>query len=223
VSVDGISGSRRITLSLAALGAIVGLTTPSVASAAPAGTEAAPGPLVQAGADAPDVAKIASYDGALQPNAYYCAPAATRIALSAHGHLLSFDALAGALGTTTAGTASIFEVTRVLNGVYGEERYESVELSHKGASGRQIKKLRSDVVKAINEGDPVVANIIGTITDTAGEVHSYNGGHYVTITGYADGGRTVTVTDPADRVGSNEYQVPLGMMADWISSRGYSA
>jgi len=69
----------------------------------------------------------------------------------------------------------------------------------------------------------VVANIIGTVTDTAGEVHSYNGGHYVTVTGYADGGRTITVTDPADRVGSNEYQVPLRVMADWISSRGYTA
>mgnify|MGYP002621042292 CR=1 FL=1 len=171
----------------------------------------------------PDAAKIPSYEGALQPNAYYCGPAATRIALTAHGYAPSFDDLARALGTTPAGTASIFEVTRVLNEVHGYERYESVELSHRGATGAQVKKLREDVKKAINEGDPVVANIIGTITDTAGEVHSYNGGHYVTITGYSDGGEIFTVTDPADRVGSNEYQVPLRVMADWISSRGYTA
>ena len=107
--------------------------------------------------------------------------------------------------------------------VHGTERYESVELAQRGATGRQVKKLRSDVMAAINDGDPVVANIIGTITDTAGEVHSYNGGHYVTITGYDDNGWILTVTDPADRVGSNEYQVPLRRMADWISSRGYSA
>jgi hypothetical protein len=171
----------------------------------------------------PDAAKIPSYEALLQPNAYYCGPAATRIALTAHGYRPSFDDLARALGTTPAGTASIFEVTRVLNDVHGYERYESVELSHRGATGAQVKRLRHDVMKAINEGDPVVANVIGTITDTAGEVHSYNGGHYVTITGYSDQGRMITVTDPADRVGSNEYQVPVRVMADWISSRGYTA
>lgn len=219
MSIHGAPRPRRITLSLAALGAIVGLAAPNVASATPA----APAPPVMGRPDVPDVAKIADYDGALQPNAYYCGPAATRIALSAHGHRPSFEDLARALGTTPSGTASIFEVTRVLNGVYGEARYESVELSHRGAHGRQIKKLRSDVINAINEGDPVVANIIGTVTDAAGELHSYNGGHYVTITGYAEGGRTITVTDPADRVGSNEYQVPVRVMADWISSRGYTA
>jgi hypothetical protein len=203
-------------MGLAALGAIVGLAAPSATpAAAHSATLAAP--------TRPDVAQLSGYDGALQPNAYYCGPAATRIALSVHGYRPSFDELAVALGTTPAGTASIFEVTRVLNSVYGDGRYKSVELAHKGATGAQVKKLRSDVMKAINEGDAVVANVIGTITDTAGEVHSYNGGHYVTITGYTDGGRTLTVTDPADSIGSNEYQVPLRVMADWISSRGYTA
>jgi hypothetical protein len=171
----------------------------------------------------PEAAKVPSYEGALQPNGYYCGPAATRIALTAHGYRPSFDDLARALGTTPAGTASIFEVTRVLNDVHGYERYHSVELSHRGATSAQVKRLRYDVMKAINEGDPVVANVIGTVTDTAGEVHSYNGGHYVAITGYTDRGRMLTVTDPADRVGSNEYQVPVRVMADWISSRGYTA
>jgi hypothetical protein len=203
-----IARPRHAALGLAALGALA------------AGTIAAP---AAAWADTPDAGQVTGYEALLQPNAFYCGPAATRIALTAHGYRPSFDELAQALGTTTHGTASIFEVTRVLNGVYGNERYKSVELSHKGATGRQIKNLRSDVMKAVNQGDPVVANIIGTVTDTAGEVHSYDGGHYLTITGYTDGGRTLTVTDPADSVGSNEYHVPLRVMADWISSRGYAA
>ena len=209
MSVDGKhAATRRTALGLVALGAVVGVVAPAAASAAN---------------DLPDAAKVAAYEGTLQPNAYYCGPAATRIALTAHGLGLSFDELAGRLGTTPAGTASIFEVTRVLNDVIGGDRYESVELSQRGATGGQVKKLRADVMKAINGGDPVVANIIGTITDTAGDVHSYAGGHYVTITGYSDGGRLITVTDPADRFGSNEYQVPVQVMADWISSRGYTA
>lgn len=220
MSLDGLPSPRRVALGLAALGAIVGLATPTVASAA---TPTDAQSTTMAAPAKPDAAQLGGYDPALQPNAYYCGPAATRIALSVHGHRPSFDELASALGTTPAGTASIFEVTRVLNSVYGDQRYESVELPRKGATGAQVKKLRADVMNAITAGDAVVANIIGTITDTAGEIHSYNGGHYVTITGYSDGGRTLTVTDPADRIGSNEYQVPLPVMADWISSRGYAA
>ncbi len=209
-------------LGLAALGAVAGIAV--APAAAPEGAAATSlRAVAAAAADAPDTARVASYDGALQPNAWYCGPAATRIALTAHGHGPTFDDIARDLGTTRSGTASIFEVTRVLNHVYGYERYESVELSQRAVTGRQLKKMRNDVVRAINDGDPVVANIIGTVTDTVGEVHSYEGGHYVTITGYADEGRTVTVTDPADRVGGNEYQVPLPVMAGWVGSRGYTA
>ena len=166
--------------------------------------------------------KVASYDGALQPNGYYCGPAATRIALTGHGIAPSFDELAGKLGTTTSGTNSINDITRVLNEHVGG-RYQSVEISGSKASPEQTEKLRTDVVKSVTEGDPVVANIAGTVTDTIGESHSYKGGHYLTVTGYADEGRKVTITDPADRVGSNEYQLPVEKLANWIASRGYSA
>jgi hypothetical protein len=43
------------------------------------------------------------------------------------------------------------------------------------------------------------------------------------VTGYSDEGRVVTITDPADRVGSNEYQLPTEYLANWIAGRGYSA
>lgn len=169
----------------------------------------------------PTALQLTGYVGALQPNGWYCGPAATRIALSAHDILPSFDDLAARLGTTRNGTASIFDVTRVLNDIYGWARYESVEVPD--ITGNRVKALREHVLAAINDGDPVVANIKGTITDFAGQVHSYPGGHYVTITGYADGGDTVTVTDPADRWGSNEYQVSTRTMLWWIATRGYTA
>jgi hypothetical protein len=110
----------------------------------------------------------------------------------------------------------------VLNYNYGYDRYRSVEIPQHGATGDQIKELRSDVIKSINLGDPVVANIAGTVSDTIGEVHSYSGGHYLDITGYTAGGDLITITDPADSVGSNEYQVPVADMANWIATRGYT-
>ncbi len=170
----------------------------------------------------PATSKIADYDGALQPNGYYCGPAATRIALSAHDKTPTFDDLATDLHTTTAGTQSIDDITRVLNANHGDGRYTSVKLTDRNPDEGQTDKLRGDVMAAINDGDPVVVNIAGTVTDTAGETHSYEGGHYLTVTGYTDGGKLITITDPADRAGSNEYQLPIDRLADWAGTRGYT-
>jgi hypothetical protein len=160
---------------------------------------------------------------ALQPNYFYCAPAATRIALSAHGALPSFDQVAGELGTTPEGTRSANEVTRVLNAHLGAGHYKTVEISGSKASPQQVAALQQDVVAAAGRGDAVVANIAGTVTDTAGDVHSYPGGHYLTVIAYTDGGQTVRIADPADTEGTPEYNLPVGTLANWIASRGYSA
>ena len=158
-----------------------------------------------------------------QPNFYYCGPAATRIALSAHDKTPSFDALANDLGTTTSGTNSIDDITRVLNANYGDDkRYVSVKLENRNADDAQTDKLRTDVMAAVGAGDPVVVNIAGTVTDTDGQRHSYEGGHYLTATGYTEGGTLITITDPADRDGDNEYQVPVDRLADWAATRGYT-
>ena len=159
--------------------------------------------------------------GTLQPNGYYCGPAATRIALSAHGTPPTFDGLAGELGTTTAGTQSIDDITRVLNDHTGG-RYTSVHLGG-DVSDAQTDQLRTDVKASINDGDPVVANIVGQVVDSDGETHRYAGGHYVTVTGYSDDGGTVTITDPADRKGDNTYQLTVDQLADWMQTRGYSS
>jgi hypothetical protein len=173
-------------------------------------------------ATAPEQAKIDKYNGALQPNGYYCGPAATRIALSAHGQTPTFDSLADQLGTTRDGTKSIDDITRVLNDHTGG-RYNAVKFDNPTVTDEQTTKLRTDIVTAINDGDPVVANIVGQVTDTDGETHRYAGGHYLTVTGYTDKGNTVTITDPADRKGSNEYQLPIDDLADWMATRGYTS
>jgi hypothetical protein len=199
--------------------ALVGLGALGVAGAiAMSPTAAHAADTVSSG---PGANKLVGYDGTLQPNGYYCAPAAVRIALSAHGHIPSFDDLAKDLHTTAAGTDSIHDVTRVLNFNLGGG-YRSVEIPERKASPEHVEKLRTDVVTSVNHGDPIVANIAGTVSDTIGETHSYNGGHYLTITGYTEDGRLVSIADPADRAGGNEYQVPVDRMADWIGTRGYA-
>jgi len=209
-----------------ALLGLAGLGTAGAIAAGPATSAQAAEPVIPNvpanAATAPAQAQIADYDGALQPNGYYCGPAATRIALSAHGQPPTFDALATELGTTREGTKSIDDLTRVLNEHTGG-RYASVKFDSATVSDEQTDKLRADIMAAINDGDPVVANIVGQVTDTKGEKHRYAGGHYLTITGYSDNGHTVHITDPADRKGSNEYQLPIDTLAQWIATRGYTS
>lgn len=220
--------TRKIfrNLRTTALLSLAGIGTAGAIAAGPATAAQAAEPTIPNvpanTATAPEQAHIPNYDGALQPNGYYCGPAATRIALSAHGQPPTFDNLAKDLGTTRDGTKSIDDITRVLNQHTGD-RYTAVKFDGETVTDEQTDKLRADIVTAINDGDPVVANIVGQVTDTNGETHRYAGGHYLTITGYTDNGNTVHITDPADRKGSNEYQLPTDELADWIATRGYTS
>jgi hypothetical protein len=168
-------------------------------------------------------AKALKYDYKRQPNFYYCGPAATRIALTALGHTNSFDDVAKKLHTTVDGTNSANDTTRVLNQIDGGDFYKTHEISGKTATKGQITQLKSDVVHAVGNDHPVVANIAGTISDTSGRTHSYEGGHYLTIVGYANGASTVKIADPADTKGNGSYWVHADTMANWIATRGYSA
>ena len=185
---------------------------------APAAPAAAPAAPAQAAANL-----MLPHLTALQPNYYYCGPAATRAALSAHGDIPSFDQLAAELGTTTNGTSSANETTRVLNAHLGAGRYHTVEISGQKASAEQIEQLRKDVVTAGSRGDAVVANVAGRVTDTAGDVHSFPGGHFIAVIAYSDEGRTVRIADSWDFEGTPEYDLPVGTLANWIATRGYSA
>ncbi|MGK5677429.1 C39 family peptidase, partial [Micromonospora sp. URMC 106] len=133
-----------------------------------------------------------------QPNFYYCGPAAARNALSVQGKNIDVDGMAKRMGTTEAGTNSINDITPVLNKETGKNAYQSVEIRETKADDKQTDKLRTDIVTAIDEGHAVVANIAGTATDTDGGVHSFEGGHYISVVGYRDNGHTVTIADSAD-------------------------
>lgn len=178
-------------------------------------------PIVQA--QAKPSAKEVGFDYERQPNYFYCGPASARMALTAHGHELSQDEVAEKLGTTTNGTDSAEDVTKALNEVIGERAYDTVEIPGEAATEEQAEKLRTDIVDAIADGDPVVANIIGTATDVDGNAHSYPGGHYLTVVGYRDDGRTVKIADPYETRGDGTYWMSTSDLADWIASRGYSA
>jgi Peptidase_C39 like family len=192
-------------------------TLPATAQGAPPAPAPAPAPASTPGE------KGLSYDYMRQPNYFYCGPAATRIALTAIGKTPSQDDVAHRLGTTTDGTKSAEETTRVLNSVGGDSFYKTHVISGAAATGPQMDELRTSVVHAVSNNHAVVANIAGTVTDMSGDVHSYEGGHYLTIVGYGQGGMTVKIADPADTKGDGSYWLPVSTMANWIATRGYSA
>ncbi|TWG10320.1 peptidase C39-like protein [Micromonospora palomenae] len=156
-----------------------------------------------------------------QPNFYYCGPSATRNALSVQGKDIDVDAVAKEMGTTEAGTNSINDITPVLNKETGKKVYRSVEIRDSKADRKQTDKLRADVIRTIDDGRAVVANIAGTATDTDGTTHSFEGGHYISVIGYRDGGKTVTIADSANPDQAS-YRMSIDNLADWIATRGYS-
>jgi hypothetical protein len=157
-----------------------------------------------------------------QPNFYYCGPAATRNALSVQGKNINVDAMAKEMGTTENGTNSINDITPVLNKETGKkDAYRSVEIRDNKADDKQTDKLRTDIVRTVDDGRAVVANIAGTATDTDGNTHAFEGGHYISIVGYHDSGKTVTIADSANP-NTASYRMSVDNLADWIATRGYS-
>jgi hypothetical protein len=165
--------------------------------------------------------KVLDYQYKAQENFYYCAPAATRIALSAQGQTPAQDEVAKRLGTTEAGTNSAEDTTRVLNSTGGRD-YRTVAIPDPNVTPEQMDRLQVDVVKAIDAKRPVVANIKGTAMDETGMAHSYEGGHYLTVVGYDDHGRKVKIADPANP-NQSEYWMSTITLAHWAAERGYSA
>lgn len=168
----------------------------------------------------PPASKILDYEYQAQINGYYCGPAATRIALTAKGKEPSQDSVANQLNTTINGTDSAMDTTRVLNKVIGTTFYRTRTVE--GGTSAETERLRSDVVRAVTSGYAPVVNIAGYAVDTEGGSHSFPGGHYVTVVGYRDSGRTVKIADPANPAVSS-YWMTTANMADWAVGHGYSA
>ncbi|WFE41259.1 C39 family peptidase [Micromonospora sp. WMMD998] len=155
-----------------------------------------------------------------QPNFYYCGPAAARNAISVLGKNIDVDTMAKEMGTTENGTNSINDITPVLNKETGKT-YRSVEIKTPKADDKQTDTLRTDIVRTVDDGRAVVANIAGTTTDTDGNPHAFEGGHYISIVGYQNNGHTVTIADSANP-NTASYHITVDHLADWIATRGYS-
>ncbi|WP_428964668.1 C39 family peptidase [Micromonospora fluostatini] len=156
-----------------------------------------------------------------QPNFYYCGPAAARNALSVQGKNIDVHAMAKEMGTTENGTDSINDITPVLNKETGRDAYRSTVIPSGKADTTRVDTLRADIVRTVDDGRAVVANIAGTATDTDGTTHSFEGGHYISVVGYTDEGRTVTIADSADP-NQASYKMDVNELAQWIASRGYA-
>jgi hypothetical protein len=215
-------GSSTLIFADAMRADVVPPDTPRSESSPAAGTPAQPAAAQPPGAAPPPSSKVLDYEYQSQPNFYWCGPAATRIALTARGKNPAQDYIAKKLGTTVNGTNSANDTTRALNSLGDTDFYHTREIPGRSASPAEMDRLQADVVRAISNGYPVVANVVGAATDTAGGWHGYDGGHYVAIVGYEDDGRTVKVADPANPNVSS-YWVTTIDMANWMARRGYSA
>ncbi|MGX7671849.1 C39 family peptidase [Plantactinospora sp. DSM 117369] len=185
------------------------------AKAAPASTPRKP--------PAPPESKLLDYQFQAQINGWYCGPAATRIALTVRDKQPSQDAVAADLGTTMSGTNSAEDTTRVLNKITGTDFYRTTAIPGGAATPAQMDRLQADVVHAVTSGYAVVVNIAGSATDLDGGWHSYPGGHYLTVVGYRDDGRTVKIADPAIPGEDSNYWMTTIDLANWAATRGYSS
>jgi hypothetical protein len=182
-------------------------------------TPAAPKPA----APKPPSRKVLDFDFQLQVTYYYCAPAATHMALSAHGISYGQDALAGLLHTTENGTDSVVDTTRALNDLVHTGFYQSHSIPGPGASAAQVAQFQADVVHAISSGYGVVANIAGAATDLAGVTHEFDGGHFIAVVGYSEDGRSVKVADSSGMFGPGTYWMSSSAITNWMAHHGYSA
>ncbi|MER7008317.1 C39 family peptidase [Dactylosporangium sp. NPDC000555] len=201
---------------VAAMGAADGNNRPAI-GAAPANPEPT-SPAPEAPAE-----KVLQYDFQFQPNYYYCGPASTRIVLTADGVNMSQDEIARRLGTTTSGTNSAADTTRVLNSVLGKDVYQTRWIPGQRATAEEATRVQEDVVRAISGDRAIVANIVGGATDAVGVWHEFSGGHFIAIVGYRDNGRAVQVADPSGMFGPKTYWMATSNMAHWMAARGYSA
>ncbi|MEV6693077.1 C39 family peptidase [Micromonospora sp. NPDC051196] len=206
---------RKTALTIAAAAATAGgIAGPAIAA------QATPG-VAAAHADRKSERQLdVRYEA--QDTFYYCGPAAARNALSVQGKNIDQHDMAQRMGTTENGTDSINDITPVLNKETGKDVYRSVEIAGAKADTKQTDKLREDIKRTVDDGRAVVANIAGTTTDTNGTTHSFEGGHYVSVTGYRDNGDTVTIADSANPA-TAIYELTTDNLADWIATRGYTA
>jgi hypothetical protein len=195
--------------------------SPSASPKAKASTAQADPDVTKKAEPKPPSTKVLDYNYEAQTAYWNCGPAAVRNALSASGVETTQDAMVAPLRAGESGTNSAEDTTRGLNQMAKGSPWRT-HMIPGPASPAQMDQLQADVVKAITDGRGVVANIVGSATDTNGGWHSFPGGHYIAVVGYKNDGRMVRIADSAD-ASLPTYWVSTIDLANWMASRGYSA
>jgi hypothetical protein len=165
---------------------------------------------------------VLQVDYQVQETSYWCGPAATRIALSARGVNRSQADLAAEIGTHTGGTDCVGQITRVLGGYVGW--YETTEMPDDPPTQAQKDLLWNDIVTNINNGYPIVANIVAPPgNQPPGYPSDQTIYHYFTMIGYDDVEGTVLIADPASFSGNQIYWLTFDQLSTLIPPKGYSA
>lgn len=167
--------------------------------------------------------KVLTVDYQVQQTGYWCGPASTRIALSARGAAPTQQQLANELPTTTNGTDTIDQVTRVLNRRLGPGRYATKLMPNDPATPAQKMGLWNDIVVSIDQGYPIVANIVAPPHNHPPGYPNRTIYHYVSIIGYNPDTWEVYVADPANFGGNKMYWLKFDQMATLIPPKGYSS
>lgn len=158
-----------------------------------------------------------------QETGYFCGPGSTQIALTALGIDAGEWDLAKELGTDIDGTDWIGQITQVLKRRSGRP-YITREIPNDPPRPIQVDLLWDDIVKSINGGNALVANIVAPPGNQPPGYPSWQTiYHYICLTGYDENGRRVHVSDPANFSGIGEYWLSVEKLASLISPKGYSA
>lgn len=178
-----------------------------------------------ASGDAAELAtwKVLPVDYQVQQTGYWCGPAATRVALSARMAPPSQQQLANQLGTTTNGTDWIGQITNVLNQYVGAGVYETREMPNDPPTPAQRDRLWRDIVRGVESGFPVVANIVAPASNHPPGYPNYTIYHYFAVIGYNPQTAQVYIADSANFGGNKLYWLSFNQLATLIPPKGYSA
>ncbi|HEY5934444.1 MAG TPA: C39 family peptidase [Kofleriaceae bacterium] len=159
----------------------------------------------------------------VQETSYWCGPAATKMALSARIAPPSQETLANQLGTTPNGTDWVGQITNVLNRNLGAKWFVTRELPNDPPTPGQRAQLWNDLVRAIDNGFPFVANIVAPPSNHPPGYPNRTIYHYFTVTGYNRDTQQVYISDSANFSGTTQYWLSFGQLATLIPPKGYTA
>ncbi|MFF0816645.1 C39 family peptidase [Rhodococcus sp. NPDC003318] len=163
-----------------------------------------------------------------QETGYWCGPASTQVVLNSRGILVDESVLASEIGTTWNGTDYVGLIERVLDVRVPDARYTSVDMPNDPPTQEQKDRLWRDIVRSIDAGWGVIANIDAPPSNYPVAVPpsttspAYSGGevfHYFAVMGYDDVTRAVWIADSG--FPPFGYWMSFDQLATLIPPKGY--